>query len=198
MKYKFYLLITLYCFLLLPKLALLQVNNQLVNSYLSKLVVENNVSTLYNQLDSLNKLKGLNPANNAQIKVQLAREAIRLQKFPEALQLSYEGIEIAKKYQLDSIHAAFYKGIGSVSYFTGKLQEAINYFKKSASIAKSKNIIVLEAANYQNIGGVSIDNKQVDSAYKYLNLAIVISNNCEAQCSKFRLMAIRLLATLYD
>lgn len=198
MKYNLNILVILICFLLLPKLAVLQVNNQLVKSYVSKLIIENNVNTLYNQLDSLNKLKGLNPYNTAEIKVQLAREAIRLQKFAEALKLSYEGIEIAKSHGLDSVHAAFYKGLGSISYYTGNIPEAIKLFKKSAAIAKLKNIIILEVANYQNIGGVSIDNKQLDSAYKYLNLAITTSKNCGVQCSKFRLMAIRLLATLYD
>lgn len=193
-----YILASLLLFLSFPITAKLQVNNQQLKIYVYQLITKDDKTILYQQLDSLNKLKGLNPENVTQIKVHLAREAVRLQKYAEGLKLSYEGIEIAKKYGYDSAHAAFYKSIGTVSYYTGKLPEAITYFKKSAAIAEEKNIIVLKVANYQNIGGVSIDNKQIDSAYKYLNLAILTSKNCSAKCSQFRLMALRLLATLYD
>ncbi len=198
MKKLIYILISFLLAITFPTTARLQVNNQQLKIYIDDLVVKDNKTTLYQQLDSLNNLKGLNPENSTQIKVHLAREAVRLQKYAEGLKLSYEGIEIAKKYGYDSAHAAFYKSIGTVSYYTGKLPEAIAYFKKSAAIAEDKNIIVLRVANYQNIGGVSIDNKQIDSAYKYLNLAILTSKNCSAKCSQFRLMALRLLATLYD
>lgn len=183
---------------MLPSPAKLQVNNQQLKAYINQLVINDDKSTLYQRLDSLNKLKNVNPENATIIKVHLAREAIRLQKYAEGLKLSYEGIEIAKRYGYDSAHAAFYKGIGSVSYFTGKLSEAIFYYKKSAAIAEEKNILILQVANYQNIGGVSIDNKQIDTAYKYLNLAIDKSKNCGVKCSQFRLMALRLLATLYE
>ena len=198
MKQLIYILPFLLFFITLPTTAKLQVNNQQLKIYVGQLVAEDNKATLYQQLDSLNKLKNVNPENTTLIKVHLAREAARIQKYAESLKLSYEGIEIAKKYGYDSAHAAFYKSIGTVSYYTGKLSEAIVYFKKSAAIAEEKNIIVLQAANYQNIGGVSIDNKQIDSAYKYLNLAIVTSKKCGAKCSQFRLMALRLLATLYE
>ncbi len=197
MKKRTYISLIFFCFFL-PKIAKLQVNNQQVKIYIHQLVTQDVKATFYRQLDSLNKLKGLNPENSTQIKVHLSREAVRLQKFAEGLKLCYEGIDIAKQYGFDSAHAAFYKAIGAVSYYTGKLQESIHYFKKSAAIAEEKNIIELMAANYQNIGGVSIDIKQIDSAYKYLNLAIGTSTNCGLQCSQFRLMALRLLATLYE
>ncbi|MFY7900341.1 MAG: histidine kinase [Chitinophagaceae bacterium] len=198
MKQLIYILPLWLFFIILPTTARLQVNNQQLKLYIHQLAAKDNKSTLYQQLDSLNKLKNINPENATLIKVHLAREAARIQKYAESLKLSYEGIEIAKKYGYDSAHSAFYKCIGTVSYYTGKPFEAILYFKKSAAIAVEKDIIVLQAANYQNIGGVSIDNKQIDTAYKYLNLAIVTSKKCGAKCSQFRLMALRLLATLYD
>lgn len=198
MKKLIYILATFLLLIILPSTAKLQVNNQQLKAYINQLIINDHKTTLYQQLDSLHKLKNINPENITLIKVHLAREAIRLQKYAEGLKLSYEGIEIAKKYGYDSAHAAFYKGIGSVSYFTGKLSEAIFYYKKSAAIAEEKNILSLQVANYQNIGGVSIDNKQIDTAYKYLNLAIAKSKNCGAKCLQFRLMALRLLATLYE
>lgn len=198
MKRLIYILFCVLSFLLIPSTAKLQVNNQQLKTYIYQLVTKDNKAILYQQLDSLNKLKKLNTENTIQIKVQFAREAIRLQKYTVGLKLCYEGIELAKKHGFDSAHAAFYKSIGTVSYYTNKLSEAIFYFKKSAAIAEEKNITILQVANYQNIGGVSIDNKQIDTAYKYLNLAIVKSKNCSINCSQFRLMALRLLATLYN
>ncbi|MFY7964277.1 MAG: tetratricopeptide repeat-containing sensor histidine kinase [Chitinophagaceae bacterium] len=175
---------------------------QNINESINKQLIEINKLTdnyvVYKKLDSLNQIKGLSIRNKVEVITQLASVAIKIQKFDEAAKLSYEGVDLAEKNNLDTAHSFFYKIIGGVNYYLGKYPEAIKHFKRSAAIAKQKNILYLEVMNYQNLGGVFIDSKLHDSAKIYLLKAIKMSAICGSKCTIARLLAFRLLGTLYE
>ncbi len=196
----------LFLSMLLPTKAKLQVNNQEINIYINKVCNLYDKDEMYKKLDSLNSLKNLTPENSVRIKIYYAKESLRIKKYSECLTACYEGIAIAKKNELDSFHIAFYKLLGSESYYTRKLPAAITFTKQALIMATEKNIIEIQAACCQNIGGMSLDmflidstqKNQLDTSYKYLNLAIQKSSVCGDKCKKNRLMSMRLLASLYD
>ncbi len=172
--------------------------NEKVQKQLTTIDALNDNYTIYKQLDSLHQLKGLSPKNLIDIKLRLISVSIKLQKFEEATQLAYKGVELAEKNNADTAHATFYKLIGSINYYLAKSNEAIKYYKKSAALAKEKNILFLEVTNYQNLGGVFIDANLLDSAELYLKRAIDLSKNCGNKCTLIKITAYRLLATLYQ
>ena len=158
----------------------------------------NDNATSYKKLDSLQKLAGLSTEALVVVKLSLAKAAIKVQKYNDAVKICHQGIVLAKKVQLDTAHAYFYMLLGGVNYYMLKYPEAISYFKKSIALAKQKNILIIEANGYQNLGGAFIDSKKLDSGEKYLNLTIELSKRCGKECNKYRFMAFRILATLYE
>lgn len=186
------------CCIFLCSSSLAQKQDESIKQQVKQFEKLGNNELIYKKLDSLNRLPQLSPKALATVKLGLAKTAVKMQQYNEAVKLCYEGIELVKKTDLDTVHAYFYMVIGGVNYYLMKFPEAIAYFKKSAALAKEKNILAVEVNAYQNLGAVYIDNEQFDTGEKYLHQTITLSKSCGKPCARYRFMAYRLLATLYE
>ncbi len=153
---------------------------------------------IYRKLDSLNNLRIVSPPAKAYIKLSLAGNAIKLQRYNEAVKIAYDGIALAKTYKLDTVHALFYIVVGSVNYYLIKYPEAIESFKKATALAKEKGIFNIQVRACQNIGSVYVEAKNFAVGEIYLKKAIEMSKDCEKECSRYRFMAFRVLAAVYS
>ncbi len=112
------------------------------------------------QLENYIATHALTPKEKLEVMVRISNRAGALRDFPKSIQVTNDGIVLAKKNNLDSMEAVLTKLLGITYYTMGQKETAIGYFKKAITIAQEHGHWFTESRCYSNLGAIFVEKKQ--------------------------------------